>query len=48
MISRYEENEYQTVAMTKLQEILDVIGIKALVTLRAQRPDRNDETQGLR
>ena len=32
---RYEENEYQTVAMAKLQEILDAIGIKTLVTLRA-------------
>jgi hypothetical protein len=35
VISRYEENEYQTVAMARLQEILDAIGIKALVTLTA-------------
>jgi HTH-type transcriptional regulator/antitoxin HigA len=33
VISRYEENEYQTVAMARLQEILDAIGIKTLVTL---------------
>jgi DNA-binding Xre family transcriptional regulator len=36
VISRYEETEYQTVAMARLQEILDAIGIKALVTLSAQ------------
>jgi len=35
VISRYEETEYQTVAITRLQEILDAIGIKALVTLSA-------------
>src|ERR1700693_756373 len=35
VISRYEENEYQTVAIPRLQEILDVIGIKADVTLSA-------------
>jgi HTH-type transcriptional regulator/antitoxin HigA len=38
VISRYEENEYQTVAMAamaRLQEILDAIGIKTLVTLSA-------------
>jgi ribosome-binding protein aMBF1 (putative translation factor) len=35
VISRYEENDYQTVAMARLQEILDAIGIKALVTLSA-------------
>ncbi len=35
VISRYEETEYQTVAIARLQEILDAIGIKALVTLRA-------------
>jgi ribosome-binding protein aMBF1 (putative translation factor) len=35
VISRYEENGYQTVAMARLQEILDAIGIKALVTLSA-------------
>ena len=33
VISRYEETEYQTVAIARLQEILDAIGIKALVTL---------------
>jgi DNA-binding Xre family transcriptional regulator len=33
--SRYEETEYQTVAISRLQEILDAIGIKALITLRA-------------
>jgi DNA-binding Xre family transcriptional regulator len=35
LISRYEETEYQTVAISRLQEILDAIGIKALVTLSA-------------
>src|SRR5690349_17148581 len=35
VISRYEESDYQTVAITRLQEILDAIGIKALVTLTA-------------
>jgi HTH-type transcriptional regulator/antitoxin HigA len=33
VISRYEENDYQTVAIARLQEILDAIGIKTLVTL---------------
>ncbi len=35
VISRYEEMEYQTVAISRLQEILDAIGVKALVTLSA-------------
>ena len=35
VISRYEENEYQTVAISRLQEILDAIGITAGVTLSA-------------
>jgi HTH-type transcriptional regulator/antitoxin HigA len=35
VISRYEETGYQTVAIARLQEILDAIGIKALVTLSA-------------
>ena len=35
VISRYEESDYQTVSVAKLQEILDVIGIKTLVTLSA-------------
>ncbi|HXJ43314.1 MAG TPA: SDR family NAD(P)-dependent oxidoreductase [Bryobacteraceae bacterium] len=35
VVSRYEETEYQTVAIPRLQEILDAIGIKALVTLSA-------------
>ena len=35
VISRHEETEYQTVAIARLQEILDAIGIKALVTLIA-------------
>jgi HTH-type transcriptional regulator / antitoxin HigA len=35
VISRYEETGYQTVAVARLQEILDAIGIKALVTLSA-------------
>ena len=35
VISRYEETDYQNVAITRLQEILDVIGVKTLVTLGA-------------
>jgi HTH-type transcriptional regulator/antitoxin HigA len=35
VISRYEETEYQTVAIARLQEILDAIGIKTVVTLNA-------------
>jgi HTH-type transcriptional regulator/antitoxin HigA len=35
VISRYEENDYQTVALGRLQEIFDAIGVKTLVTLRA-------------
>jgi HTH-type transcriptional regulator/antitoxin HigA len=35
VVSRYEETEYQTVGISRLQEILDAIGIKALVTLSA-------------
>ena len=33
VISRYEENEYQTVGVARLQEILDAIGIKTGITL---------------
>jgi HTH-type transcriptional regulator/antitoxin HigA len=33
VISRYEENDYQTVGVAKLQEILDVMGIRTTVTL---------------
>ena len=35
VISRYEESDYQTVGIARLQEILDAIGIKMLVTLTA-------------
>ena len=35
VISRYEESDYQTVAVARLQEILDAIGIKTVVTLTA-------------
>ena len=35
VISRYEETEYQTVAISRLQQILDAVGIKADVTLSA-------------
>jgi HTH-type transcriptional regulator/antitoxin HigA len=34
VISRYEESDYQTVGVGRLQEILDAIGIKTAVTLR--------------
>ena len=33
VISRYEENDYQTVAISRLQEILDAIGVRTQVTL---------------
>jgi|GEM_PF-1200125 len=36
VISRYEESDYQTIAISRLQEILDAIGIKTLVTLSAK------------
>jgi len=35
VISRYEENDYQTVAIGRLQEILDAIGVKTQITLGA-------------
>ena len=35
VISRHEESDYQTVAIARLQEILDAIGIKTVVTLSA-------------
>lgn len=35
VISRYEESDYQTVGVAKLQEVLDAIGIKTTVTLSA-------------
>lgn len=35
VVSRYEESDYQTVAVARLQEILDAIGIKTVVTLSA-------------
>ena len=35
VISRYEENDYQTVGIARLQKILDAIGVKTLVTLSA-------------
>jgi HTH-type transcriptional regulator / antitoxin HigA len=35
VISRYEESNYQTVAIARLQEILDAIGVKTAVILSA-------------
>jgi HTH-type transcriptional regulator/antitoxin HigA len=35
VISRHEESDYQTVGVATLQEILDALGIKTLVTLSA-------------
>ena len=35
VISRYEESDYQTLSLTRLQNILDAIGIRADVTLSA-------------
>ena len=34
-ISRYEQSDYQTVGIARLQKILDAIGIKTSVTLSA-------------
>jgi HTH-type transcriptional regulator/antitoxin HigA len=33
VISRYEESDYQTASVAKLQEVLDAMGIKTAVTL---------------
>ena len=35
VVSRYEENDYQTVGLARLQEILDALGAKALIDLKA-------------
>jgi len=35
VISRYEETDYQTVAIARLQEILDAMGVKVTVSLSA-------------
>lgn len=35
VISRYEESGYQTVGLTRLQEILDAMEIKTIVTMSA-------------
>ncbi|MGA2431798.1 MAG: helix-turn-helix transcriptional regulator [Candidatus Acidiferrum sp.] len=35
VISRYEESDYQAAAVTRLQEILDAIGVRTIVTLSA-------------
>ena len=35
VISRYEESDYQAVGIARLQEILDAIGVKTVVILRA-------------
>jgi len=35
VISRYEESDYQTVGIGRLQEILDAIGIRTAVALSA-------------
>lgn len=36
VISRYEESDYQTIGIARLQEILDAIGIRTAVILSAQ------------
>jgi transcriptional regulator with XRE-family HTH domain len=33
VISRYEENDYQTAAISTLQEILDAVGVKVIARL---------------
>jgi ribosome-binding protein aMBF1 (putative translation factor) len=35
VVSRHEEDEYQTATVNRLQEILDALGIKAQVTMTA-------------
>jgi len=35
VVSRHEEDEYQSATINRLQEILDAIGIKAQVTMTA-------------
>jgi HTH-type transcriptional regulator/antitoxin HigA len=35
VVSRYEESDYQSVAIARLQVILDAIGVKTAVTLTA-------------
>jgi HTH-type transcriptional regulator/antitoxin HigA len=35
VISRYEESDYQSVGIARLQEILDAIGVKTAVSLSA-------------
>jgi len=35
VVSRYEESDYLTVGLARLQEILDVLGAKALIRLSA-------------
>lgn len=35
VVSRYEESDYQTVAVATLQDILDALGITTVVTLSA-------------
>jgi DNA-binding Xre family transcriptional regulator len=35
VVSRYEDSDYQTVAIARLQEILDAIGVKTRITLSA-------------
>jgi HTH-type transcriptional regulator / antitoxin HigA len=35
VISRYEESDYQTVGIARLQEILDALGVKTAVSLSA-------------
>jgi len=35
VISRYEESDYQSVGIARLQEILDAIGIKTAISLSA-------------
>jgi len=33
VISRYEESDYQTIGVSRLEEILDAIGVKTGITL---------------
>jgi HTH-type transcriptional regulator/antitoxin HigA len=35
VVSRYKESDYRTVATARLQEILDAIGVRTVVTLSA-------------
>jgi HTH-type transcriptional regulator/antitoxin HigA len=36
VVSRYEESDYQTVGLARLQEILDALGARTLIDLKTE------------